>query len=151
MTKHQALQIIAAKDAEIRLKDAQIQSQASKIEELHDLLETTKRRLKLMLKAIEPIKKPKTKAGDQAPYLQLIWESYPQKGKSEGKRKAMEAWLRIPAKDRPDMETLKKALNAWNNSQQWKDGFVVAANRWISQRRWENLPEQVAKPQMKIV
>jgi hypothetical protein len=56
-------------------------------------------------------------------------------------RKAMNL---IPKGERPAIEEMISALKIWNRCQEWKkDGnqFVPALDRWIRERRWEDLPE----------
>lgn len=54
----------------------------------------------------------------------------------------------IPKAERPTMEEMISAIKIWNRCAEWKkDGnqFVPALDRWIRERRWEDLPE-VAEP-----
>jgi hypothetical protein len=50
----------------------------------------------------------------------------------------------IPKAERPTMEEMISAIKIWNRCAEWKkDGnqFVPALDRWIRERRWEDLPE----------
>lgn len=54
------------------------------------------------------------------------------------------AWNMIPKADRPEIQTMVEALKVWNRCPEWKkDGnqYVPALDRWIKERRWEDLPE----------
>jgi hypothetical protein len=57
-------------------------------------------------------------------------------------------WNRIPAHERPTIQTILDALTVWNRCLEWKkDGgaFIPGLHRWIKNRQWENLPED-ARP-----
>ncbi len=59
------------------------------------------------------------------------------------------AWNMIPRNERPTVEVMVHALKIWNRSPEWKkDGnqYVMALDRWIKERRWEDLPEVEAAP-----
>jgi hypothetical protein len=54
------------------------------------------------------------------------------------------AWNMLPKGERPTIATMISALKIWNRCREWKkDGnqFVPALDRWIRERRWEDLPE----------
>lgn len=60
------------------------------------------------------------------------------------KHKCRVEFNRIPKADRPEIQTMIDALKVWNRCPEWKrDGnqFVPALDRWIKERRWEDLPE----------
>jgi hypothetical protein len=86
--------------------------------------------------------------------LKVIWEAAPQKGLLySSKEKLKDAWVEIPAADRPSKETILSALKAWSDSHQWKkDGgqYIPAIHNWIKDRRWENIPtNQTTSPSLK--
>lgn len=59
------------------------------------------------------------------------------------------AWNRIPKAERPTMDVLVNALKVWNRCTEWKkDGnaYVPGLDKWITQRRWQDLPEVEAAP-----
>jgi hypothetical protein len=77
--------------------------------------------------------------------LDLLWDAAPAMARNRSSRlKCRTAWNRVPANERPRIPELIAALKAWSRCQEWRkdDGqFVPALDRWISQRKWVDLPE----------
>ena len=82
--------------------------------------------------------------------LDALWKiALPIARNRSSKHLCRKAWNLIPRGDRPTIETMLPALKVWNRSIEWKkDGnqFVPALDRWIKERRWEDLPEDAAAP-----
>jgi len=76
-------------------------------------------------------------------FLNQVWEASPPKSKARSSRKQLaDAWDAI--RQKPDMDDVIAALEAWNASEEWtKEGgqFVAGIHRWIKNRQWENRPE----------
>ena len=77
--------------------------------------------------------------------LDALWKvALPIARNRSSKHKCRIEFNRIPKADRPAIETMISALKIWNRCLEWKkDGnqFVPALDRWIKERRWEDLPE----------
>jgi hypothetical protein len=77
--------------------------------------------------------------------LDALWKvALPISRNRSSKHLCRKAWNLIPKNDRPTIETMIHALKTWNRCMEWKkDGnqFVPALDRWIRERRWEDLPE----------
>jgi hypothetical protein len=77
--------------------------------------------------------------------LDALWKvALPIARNRSSKHLCRKAWNLIPKGERPEVETMISALKVWNRSLEWKkDGnqFVPALDRWIKERRWEDLPE----------
>lgn len=77
--------------------------------------------------------------------LDALWKiALPIARNRSSKHLCRKAWNLIPKGERPTIETMLHALKTWNRCQEWKkDGnqFVPALDRWIKERRWEDLPE----------
>lgn len=77
--------------------------------------------------------------------LDLLWEAaLPISRTRSSQLLCRKAWLAIPASQRPTVSAAVSALKAWNQCDEWrKDGnqFAIALDRWIRERRWENVPE----------
>jgi hypothetical protein len=77
--------------------------------------------------------------------LDALWKvALPISRNRSSKHSCRQAWNMIPKGERPTIETMIAALKIWNRCQEWKkDGnqFVPALDRWIKERRWEDLPE----------
>lgn len=76
--------------------------------------------------------------------LDPVWEAFPERGRRRSSRKKLhDAWKRLPARDRPSVQTLLDAIAAWKATEDWqKDSgeFVPALDRWIRDRKWADLP-----------
>jgi hypothetical protein len=84
-------------------------------------------------------------SSDDSEILKLIWESCPKQGRERSsKPKLADAWRKLTAKNKPSMETVKNALEAWNASNKWKTGFCEGIEKWVRNMQWENLPEAAA-------
>lgn len=80
--------------------------------------------------------------GNASASFDMFWKAYPNK---KGKKVAFKAWTK--AKDKPDIETIIKAIEAQKGLQQWKkDGgeFIPHPTTWINQCRWDD----VVKPEI---
>jgi len=77
--------------------------------------------------------------------LDALWKvALPIARNRSSKHKCRIEFNRIPKAERPTIETMITALKIWNRCLEWKkDGnqFVPALDRWIKERRWEDLPE----------
>lgn len=87
-------------------------------------------------------------SGESAPVvsgLDMLWKiALPIARNRSSKHLCRKAWNMIPKGERPTIETMINALKIWNRCIEWKkDGnqFVPALDRWIKERRWEDLPE----------
>lgn len=84
-------------------------------------------------------------ASDAPPTLDPVWDAFPERGRRRSSRKKLtDAWRRIPAKDRPSVQTLLEAIAAWKATEDWRkqDGeFVPALDRWMRDRKWADPPE----------
>lgn len=82
--------------------------------------------------------------------LDALWKiALPIARTRSSKHLCRKAWNLIPKGDRPTIEVMIHALKVWNRCIEWKkDGnqFVPALDRWIKERRWEDLPEDAAAP-----
>ncbi len=81
--------------------------------------------------------------------LDLLWEAAPSMArKRSSKFKCRAAWNRIPSAQRPRVSVLLDAIRAWSRDPEWKKDegqFVLALDRWIRERRWEDLPETTSQ------
>lgn len=77
--------------------------------------------------------------------LDALWKiALPIARNRSSKHLCRKTWNMIPKGERPTIETMISALKTWNRCLEWKkDGnqFVPALDRWIKERRWEDLPE----------
>jgi hypothetical protein len=70
----------------------------------------------------------------------LIWSKTPAMGKQRSSKKQLaQAWKKI--KNRPSIETLTQALDAWNDSKKWKEGYCEGIHIWVTNEQWDNLPK----------
>ena len=80
--------------------------------------------------------------------LDALWAvALPISRNRSSKHSCRKAWALIPRGERPTIDTMVRALKIWNRCQEWKaDGnqFAIALDRWIKERRWEDLPEVAA-------
>lgn len=65
-----------------------------------------------------------------------FWIMYPKK---VGKEAARKAWL----KNKPDIDSVIKAIQWQEVSSQWKKGFIPNPSTYINQHRWLDEPEKV--------
>ena len=76
--------------------------------------------------------------------LDLLWKAArPIARTRSSKIQCRTEWNRIPAHQRPTIQTLLDALTVWNRCEEWKkDGgaYIPALHRWLRCRQWENLP-----------
>lgn len=79
--------------------------------------------------------------------LDMLWKAAPAMARTRSSKfKCRVAWNRIPPRDRPRVPDLLAALKAWSRCGEWKKDegqFIPALDRWIRERRWEDLPEDV--------
>ena len=77
--------------------------------------------------------------------LDTLWKAaLPIARNRSSKHLCRKAWNLIPKAERPTIETLVSALKVWNRCLEWKkdsNQFVPALDRWLKERRWEDLPE----------
>lgn len=87
------------------------------------------------------------KEGKKVPVtgIELLWkEALPMARTRSSKHECRTQWNRIPVAERPTIQELINALRIWNKCSEWKkDGgaFVQGLDKWIKNRRWEDLPE----------
>jgi hypothetical protein len=85
--------------------------------------------------------------GQPAPLtgLDMLWKAaLPISRTRSSKLLCRKAWLSIPIQDRPPIHEAVSALHAWNRCPEWKKDdhqYAIALDRWIRERRWEDLPE----------
>lgn len=126
----------------------------------HEKLQAQAERLRRQLAEAEAVvgqlknKLARTEAkltGGPAPStgLDLLWKAArPIARTRSSKIRCRTEWQRIPAHERPTIQTILDALTIWNRCAEWKkDGgaFIPGLHRWIKDRQWENLPED-ARP-----
>lgn len=84
----------------------------------------------------------------QATGLDLLWNAAPAMARTRSSKfKCRQAWNRIPESERPRFGEIMNALRAWSRCWDWKkDGgmFVPGLHKWISERRFESLPEDTS-------
>ena len=74
--------------------------------------------------------------------LKEIWDNSPKKTRERSSKvKVLKAWKKIKASERPDVEQVLDALDAWSRSEKWATGYAEGLHIWISDRQWDNLPE----------
>ena len=80
--------------------------------------------------------------------LDLLWNAAPAMARTRSSKfLCRKAWNRIPEAERPRFGEIMNALRAWSRCWDWKkDGgmFVPGLDKWISERRFESLPEDTA-------
>jgi hypothetical protein len=76
--------------------------------------------------------------------LDQLWKLAPDKARERSSKHLCRlAWNKVPAADRPPVQTLLDAMAKWLRCDEWrKDGgqFVPAVDRWIREQRWEDAP-----------
>jgi len=60
-----------------------------------------------------------------------FYEAYPKK---EAKKAAFRAWQK--AKDKPDMDTIIKAIEAQQQSDKWRNGYIPMPATWVNGGGW---------------
>lgn len=77
--------------------------------------------------------------------LDELWKiALPISRSRSSKHLCRKAWNMLPKAERPAIATMINALKIWNRCPEWKkDGnqYAIALDRWIRERRWEDLPE----------
>ena len=77
--------------------------------------------------------------------LVLIWSNSPKAARERSSRKQLKTeWGKV--KDKPGSAQLLEALNSWNLSQKWQDGFAEGIHRWVKNEGWYDLPAPKANP-----
>lgn len=126
-----------------------LESQAAKLRDALAKAEAAVDELKAKLRKVEG-----KLAGDPTPDtgLDILWNEAPPMARTRSSKfKCRAAWNRIPSNQRPRVVEVIAALKAWKRCFEWKkdDGqFVPALDRWIRERRWESLPEDVSRDPM---
>ena len=78
--------------------------------------------------------------------LAEIWAGSPKASRERSSHKQVaDAWTKIKVGDRPSIETLCQALEAWKTTKKWRDGFSEGLHLWIKNRQWENIPTPEAE------
>lgn len=81
------------------------------------------------------------KSPPSAEVLDFIWESVPQISRTRSSQVKLEReWKRIKAAERPSLEELELAMEAWNGCLKWTEGFSEGVHLWVRNRQWRNLP-----------
>lgn len=79
--------------------------------------------------------------------LDMLWDAAPPMARTRSSKvKCRAAWNRVPESERPKLGVILHALQAWSRCWDWKkDGgqYVPGLDKWIRDRRWENLPEDL--------
>jgi biotin operon repressor len=82
-----------------------------------------------------------TKAPTYPEDMLRFWDSYPSVGRERSSRsKVLAVWKQ----QRPDADTLAAILHGvdvWKRKPEWCERFAPAADRWLRERKWEELPE----------
>ena len=77
--------------------------------------------------------------------LDALWKiALPIARNRSSKHLCRKAWNLVPKGERPTIDVMIHALKIWNRCLEWKKDdhqFVPALDRWIRERRWEDLPE----------
>lgn len=71
----------------------------------------------------------------------LFWAGYHERGKSS-KKKAREVYMRL----KPVSTDVLAGLERWRASQRWTDGYVVDAEKWLKEERWQETPPPAKLP-----
>ena len=78
--------------------------------------------------------------------VEALWAVTPPKGRDRSSKAKLEAAIRgVPRKSKVSIAKMVSALKAWSESEDWtKEGgqYVTAIDRWVRDRKWENLPEK---------
>ena len=78
--------------------------------------------------------------------LAELWAGSPKASRERSSHKQVaDAWTKIKVGDRPSIETLCQALEAWKTTKKWRDGFSEGLHLWITNRQWENIPTPEAE------
>jgi hypothetical protein len=72
-----------------------------------------------------------------------FWNGYPDGHGTQGK--AWRAW-RTLAPDAATVAAIMAGLAAWTGSDRWRRGYVVNADRFLRERRWEDPPPPAPEP-----
>ena len=76
-------------------------------------------------------------------HISTLWKTFNSKSRERSSLKQLESeWKKT--KEKPDMATLVKSIEIWNNSKEWsKDNrqFASGAHLFIKNRKWEVIPE----------
>jgi hypothetical protein len=81
-------------------------------------------------------------SSDESEILNLIWSKAPSAGRERSsKKKLADAWSKIPKSKRPTESLIVEALDAWNKSAKWTDGYAEGIHIWVKDQQWENIPE----------
>lgn len=76
-----------------------------------------------------------------AEVLDFIWRNVPQVSRTRSSQKQLsDEWKRTKAGDRPSLELLETALDAWNNCSKWLEGYAEGVHLWVKNKQWNNLP-----------
>jgi hypothetical protein len=122
-------------------------AQLEKLRAAHAAAQATADQLRARLTKLEA-----KLAGEPTPEtgLEMLWAAAPPMARPRAsKDKCRVAWNRIPAAHRPRVPELLSARQAWSRCEEWqKEGgqFVPSLDRWIKERRWEDLPPSAADP-----
>lgn len=80
--------------------------------------------------------------------LDMLWKAAPPMARTRSSKfLCLKAWNRIPESERPKFSDLMNSLRAWSRCWDWKkDGgmYVPGLDKWISERRFESIPEDTA-------
>lgn len=131
-------------------------------EKLRGQLATAQAEVDILMAKLSRVEARLTGEPPQETGLDLLWKAAPAMArKRSSKFKCRAAWNRIPQAHRPRVSVLLDAIRAWSSDPEWKKDegqFIPSLDRWIKERRWEDLPEdtrqdplaryrQTAKPQ----
>ena len=74
--------------------------------------------------------------------IEKIWPIAPKSSRDRSSKKQVsDEWNRIKAADRPSMNELIMAIQAWIQTEGWQTGYAEGLHLWIKRRKWESLPE----------
>jgi hypothetical protein len=91
-------------------------------------------------------KRAKKRPGEEHPHFAAFWAAYPRK---TARPKAAESFARV-APDDATLAAMLAALDRQRRSAEWtKDAgrFIPHPATWLNQRRWEDQPPEVSKPE----
>lgn len=79
--------------------------------------------------------------------LVFLWKNCLEVSRTRSsKRKLQAEWRKIKVAERPSLELLTEALQAWKLTSKWSEGFAEGIHIWTKDRQWENIPTALPDP-----